>query len=628
MKKVCVCLALASLTWMLHASPTRFRVEVQDLSPTKVDLCITDEQGSPVVASHYQWYLNGIPIALATSSTYSATQEGEYTCLVDGQLTYRHVIVDCDYQLLFDDHSSDQNWFNVANWYPHYDHLPTLQSKAAIQEQTMAHITTTTGQGAAVAQQLTLRNGAQIVVEPEGRLAIDSIIYSPTSRISIQTDINHAGAVSVAENSPLMASTSVYGKATSDGKYGSDVIWQFTTLPLSSGQTAEHDFYGAWLTQWNENQTDPSGQLGGSWSWINNTDYLQLFRGYALTQNHETVYSFTGTLPTTDTHLNGLTYTLGKGDGYHLLGNSYSAPIDVAAMEAEDFHNMEMTFYLLHYGSMDQQQKLAEEGSLNITGDPSELSNGQYYALPVYLAKSGVLTNTLIPSMQGFFVQTTAADAALTLDYQRIVHQPNKNASQPAPSAYTPMRTLQPIYASLTAICSTTHFADAAKLFLNEDCSDGFDNGWDGKKMLGSAASPQVYWTSSDGIWQYNVTNQADSVTLEVMAGSEPDITLRIDRNGMGAYYPQLWLKDLKTGTTIDLNVTNQYTYSDSEGDIRAFLLIGHKGSPTGITIPSEEMPPKGIYDILGRKVKHAPNSPHHGLYIIVDDNGARKEVI
>ncbi|MCQ2310152.1 MAG: hypothetical protein MJZ64_00145 [Paludibacteraceae bacterium] len=629
MKKVFVCTALASLAWMLHASPTRFRVDVQNLSDTKVDLRITDEQGSTVSAGHYQWYRDGRPIDNAISPTYSTTQEGEYACLVDGQLTYRHVIVDCDYQLLFDDHGADQNWFNVANWYPNYDHLPNALSKAAIQDNKYANVAQAESNGVAVAQHLTMLNGAQLVVQPSGRLAVDSISYHTGSNLTIRTDMSHAGAVSVAEGSPLTASTSVYGKATSDGKYGTDVIWQFTAIPLNSGLRAEHDFYGGWMTKWTENQIDASGQLGGCWSWIGNTDYLQLFHGYALTQNRETSYTFHGSLPTKDYAITGLTYTMGQGDGYHLLGNSYSAPIDVAAMNATDFHNTEMTFYLLHYGSQDQQQKLAEEGSLNITGSPNELSNGQYYALPLYLAKEGLLANTLIPSMQGFFVQTIAPDASISFDYERVVHQPNKNATTSAPSAYSPTREKTgAIYASLTAICSTTHFADAAKLFLNKDCSDDFDNGWDGKKMQGSTASPQIYWTSDAGQWQYQVTNQADSVRFEVIAGTEPEITLRIDRSKMGNYYPQMWLKDLQTGTSIDLNLSNQYTYSDVSGSTRQFLLTSRKNTPSAITAPTTKQSTKSIYDILGRQVTESPSSKQSGMYIIVDDNGTRKEVI
>lgn len=622
-------MALASLTWMAHAAPTRFRVEVQNLSETKVDLFITDEQGSPVTTGHYQWYQDGRPIEQATLPTYSATQEGEYACLVNGQLTYRHVIVDCDYQLLFDDQSADRNWFNVANWYPNYDHLPTLSSKAAILNNKTAEVAMADNNGVAVAQRLTLLNGAQMAVQSDGRLAVDNLIYGPNSHLTILTDSTHSGAVSVAEGTPLMASAQVYGKATSDGKYGTDVIWQFTAIPLESGQTAQYDFYRAWMTQWNENQSDPTGQLGGCWSWIGQNDNLQLFRGYALTQNNETWYNFYGTLPTSDYQLSGLTYTTGQGDGYHLLGNSYSAPIDVAAMNAGDFYNMEMTFYLLHFGSQDQQQKLAEEGSLNITGDPGELSNGQYYAIPLFLAKEGLLTGTLIPAMQGFFVQTTAPDARLSFDYDRIVHQPNKYATLSAPAAYLPTRNMAAqVYAYLTVICSTTHFADAAKLFLNDDCSDDFDNGWDGKKMLGSAASPQIYWITDAGLWQYNVTNQADSVLLEVVAGSERDITLRFDRSAMGNYYPQLWLKDLQTGAYIDLNRTDRYAYSDATGHTRRFLLIGHRDSPTGTETPSVGQSTKGVYDILGRKLPNNPSSKQSGMYIFIDDNGTRKEVI
>lgn len=629
MKKVFVYVALASLTGMLYANPTRFRVEIQNLSETKVDLWITDEQGSPVTAGHYQWYRDGKPISNATLPAYSATQEGEYACLVDGQLTYRHVIIDCDYQLLFDDQSADHNWFNVANWYPNYDHLPTTLSKSAIKDNTTAQVAVTDHNGVAVSQQLTLLSGAQATIQPDGRLAVDSIVYRPNSTLTIRTDANHTGAVSVAEENPLVASTQVLGNATSDGKYGTDVIWQFTTIPVESGQTAEHDFYGAWMTQWTENQSDASGQLGGCWSWIKGNDYLQLFRGYALTQNNETWYNFYGSLPTTDSYVTGLTYTVGQGDGYHLLGNSYSAPIDVAAMNAEDFHNMEMTFYLLHYGSQDQQQKLAEEGTLNITGDPGELSNGQYYALPLFLAKEGLLANTLIPSMQGFFVLTTAPDAGIMFDYNRVVHQPNKVATQSAPSAYVPQRkTASQVYATLTAVCSTTHFADAAKLFLNENCSDDFDNGWDGTKMLGSTLSPQIYWTNDAGQWQYNVTNQADSVLLEVIAGSEPEITVRIDRSRMGDYYPNLWLKDLQTGTYIDLNETDQYTYSDETGHIRRLLLTSHRDNPTATTTPSAGKQIKGVYDILGRKIKKDSSDKQSGIYIIMDNQGARKEVV
>lgn len=632
----------------------RYVVDVTNLSEVEAD-CYTatvdlavklyPSDASPEAGTEYQWQKDGTDITGATSSTYQATESGTYTCVISvggiEQSTSNSVDVFVDSPLTFDNHAGDHDWFNQGNWAPNYNRIPSSSTDITIRTGCVAYVANASTNGVGVANDVDMEANSGIAVKPTGRLALGGdITYGSGSEISIENNATNQGALSITEGNTLQASTNVNGVATlggymtEEGKTINDVIWQYIALPLESGNSVDYDFYGTYMTEWNENSTGN----GANWRYLVNGNNAQLFRGYGLTQRSAQHYWFSGTLPTSDHSFSDLSYTATIGSqnntykGMHLLGNSYSAPIDVSAMLESDFTNLEKTFYVYHHGSNN-------DAYTDPNAENTGTSPGQYEAISLELAKAGEC-GKYIPSMQAFFVVATAADAGLNLDYDRVVHQPNKSAgNHTASAAFAPGRLMvaeeSPIWGKMVITAQSDGLSDRTVLYLNDDCSDSYDNGWDGKKMMGSVNVPQVYFYGLENgqwlVYQYDVTNHVDSQYFEVRAGRGDTITLTLDVSEMRLLMDELYMLDYTTNQVVDLLTmgdTVTYTYlSSGQCSERLFQIFSHR-SPSVITVMDEVRAParECVYDIMGRRVADRPTVP--GVYIYMDNQGIHKEIV
>ena len=600
----------------------------------------------------YQWYLDGnlIPssetrITGQGTSTISTLVTGTYSCVVTepgdkGTALCNTISISCEeYPWLYDDNTGNHNWFDQGNWYPNYNRIPVRTSNAVMKDSTLAEVADAANNGVAVAASLEIPEGSRLVIKQTGRMGIDGELWDFNTDAAITLENGADGYAAFTVNDIYAyVNTSVYGYAESNGTYDNDVVWQYMAVPVATNHRAEMDFYGAWITKWTENTLAEDGKLGANWSYITNSDKLKMFEGYALTQNGVTSYPMTGEIQLTDQTISDLSYTgenVVEGNvyaGYHLLGNSFTAPIDVAGMQAGDFVNMEKAFYLFNYGSWNNWEATTSERK-----DGS--SPGQYTAIPLSLAQAHEI-NSLIPSMQGFFVFTKAGDASVTFDYLRTVHNPNFNmeTAAAAPKAYAPRRneaadeaTESPVVDRLTVLAVTESYVDGAKLFVNPSCSDLYDDGWDGRKMVGNTNVPQIYFLSADGKMQYNVSDYIDGQQFEVAAGKELTTTIEFNQDEIDALGTRLYLHDLTADTYTDLTQTQMYTFTAArQGQTRRFCLTSFNPNeiPAGNESVEGETVTTGIYDMLGRRVNNSDAALRQGVYVIMNPNGARKEVV
>lgn len=604
----------------------------------------------PTEGVSFQWYMydednNLVPIAGATNPTYDATEVGKYTCVVTGEgieegLTCTTISLTAkEYPWLFDnkeDNSGDHDWFNKENWYPNRNRIPNIKSNAVIKEGRIAWVgeDKVAGLGVAQTKNLEMRDSSGLVIKQVGRMAVDSTITRTdnTGFITLENGANGYGALTV-KDGEIHVNTSVYGYAVNTGTYDNNVVWQYFAVPVNTGNSADEDFYRSWITKWTEAVlAADSTKLGSNWSYIVNGDHLNLFEGYALTQTSVKDYPLSGVLVNKTQTIDGLSYTgenVVEGNvyaGYHLLGNSFCAPIDVAKMEASDFVNAEPTFYLFNYGTWNQWETADSKAGTNA---------GQYVAIPLNLARAHEIDQTVIPSMQGFYLFTTQPNASVTFDYERAVHKPNLAAETSAPKAFAQGRSRRvenesPIEASVKVYAYSENYYDFAKLMVENECSDLYDAGWDGRKIIGNTNVPQVYFISSEGKMQYSVSNYFDGQCFEVQAGKELNINLQLTSDGVFDNGSELYLHDMTTDAYVDMKEMTEYSYmANKKGEKRRFCITSHNPNKvvTGMDNINIDNRQAGVYDMLGRRIENDALRANDGVYVVVSPDGVRKEV-
>lgn len=366
----------------------------------------------------------------------------------------------------------------------------------------------------------------------------------PTNVADISLGSNADGNASLIlnnERGDTKAGVAMYSKA----KAGKGTTWQYIGTPHSDVSNATYNYYDSWIYSWNPSagwEVVPTG--GAVYPWV----------GYCIThpeQGH--TYWMEGTLVETTTQEIEV-----PSNSYQIIGNSWTAPIQIANFEEEDFENIETkTIYFFNTGSDPEGDNDTIE---NATGD-ARYETGTYIPVPIHAADyRGDVTH--IPSMQGFYVANNNPTSAgtLHLDYERHVRAPRKNT--PSGPMHAPARINakddEPIVAKLL-VCGK-RYDDKLILLEREDFTGGYDSGWDGDKWDGGTISPTI--------WAVNEIGGADAVAaipefegtvIGFRAGEDNIYTIHFDYDGMEE---ALYLLDTETKIYTRVLKGNSYTFA------------------------------------------------------------------
>jgi hypothetical protein len=98
---------------------------------------------------------------------------------------------------------------------------------------------------------------------------------------------------------------------------------------------------------------------------------------------------------------------------------------------------------------------------------------------------------------------------------------------------------------------------DKMWIMSHENYTRNFDNGFDGKKLIGNALSPQLYAKELDGNYQINSVDDINNTTLAFQAGQDTEykITFTHDDNAL-AKYKKMYLHDLVENKIIDISLS------------------------------------------------------------------------
>ncbi|WP_185154420.1 T9SS type A sorting domain-containing protein [Fulvivirga sp. M361] len=190
----------------------------------------------------------------------------------------------------------------------------------------------------------------------------------------------------------------------------------------------------------------------------------------------------TGTLNQGDVDF-GVTYTESSpgnptGDGWNFLGNPYPAPIDY--------------------------DLLTRNGSVGGTVSVWDAENNQYLSYNAGTA-TGTLTDGIIASGQGFWVQTQASSPSLTATESSKV-------SSTSTSFFRTKSTVEKLAITLTDTISS----DVAFLVLDERATEGFDTEYDGRKLANGIFNLSTVMEGQDMVINTIPRSTSCSITTEL----------------------------------------------------------------------------------------------------------------
>ena len=429
--------------------------------------------------------------------------------------------------------------------------------------------------------------------------------------ITIHADASNNGALIWGDpDSDVPATVDMYSKGTDAQE--ANPIWQYIGTPFVSSFTAIEQFHYAWMCRWSY----ATGTLGGTWEWVENEDRVEPYVGYALTQASAMTYTWTGMLNKPGLRILPLKHTT-DADGFAMLANSWAAPINIGAMEAEDFDGADPTIYIYNAGSYAQYEAVGTTPGDAETEDYTEA--GQYTAVPVNAA-SYVGVSTISP-MQGFFVQTTR-NGSLTLDYTRIVMDTVNFVSSTKPMR-APKRTEALDEESEiipTVMCikvMSKHWGDKVFLLAHSEFSDAYELGWEGRKQEGETNAPYIAVAEPAGNMAVAAVNQFEERYLSFRAGNDLTYTFHFDYEG-----DLIYLYDIETGIATEIQTGNTYSFvAANKTPMNRFLITKNPPrTPTDLEEVNEEtmngvekfihegklliLHRGAIYDALGKRVE------------------------
>jgi hypothetical protein len=391
-----------------------------------------------------------------------------------------------------------------------------------------------------ITNNLTINSEALLDIEPGRFVNAQKIVNNAeASGLIIRASASNAGGTLIfnnIESEDVQGTVEMYTKAYRDVNSSPQYKWQFFGIPLRTLATANPTFNGSFVRRHNE-----AGTGSAVWVPLTNSSPLTTFSGYQITQADAKTIIFTGTLENRDRTID-IAYTSGATNpGQHVLANSYTAAIDIKQISFGT--EMDSAVYFYNTGSRSDWEQYSSSGN----------NPGQYLTVPRGTAGSGGLPGS-IPSMQGFLVRTKGSNpSTISIPYSSVAV---KNAEQ----LRVKSNNNEKIFSIINV--NGSRFNDKMWLFSEPGKSRGYDNGWDGRKVFGSAAFPQIFAAEHDGNYQVNTVDDINNTLLGFRAGEDLSYTLTFNHSNTELKYQQITLTDLLTQQTVDITEDgSQYAF-------------------------------------------------------------------
>ena len=519
---------------------------------------------------------------------------------------------------------SDNKWTNIENWvnkiYPEKpEKYAVILADAVIDESIQIN-------------QLLVSDEGSVHITSTGGLTVGEggIQCSKTDGSAIVIDNLKTGAGFLRINPEYKGTmpriTMRYEtRSTLDSGANKDATWQYIGAP-GLNSTIYVD-YNTWLYKLDEPNKN--------WVLQPRVDSVSLdpFEGYAITQYGKPTYEWTADMTTKNCTI-PLTYSKNGRSGRHIIANSYTAPINVAAFNGDEFqfldgmntkYRIEKTLYIFNSGSWKNWNTAGQTA----TGS----SAGQYYAIPVKAAAAQYMTEdigeqTTIAPMQGIYLRVrslTPLDELpeageqvgnLVLDYKQLVMGSDHEMHRPmrAPQRTTSSAMQDPNFRRVR-IVATSENSGADRVYIIQDNINTrkYNNGYDATNQEAKGLV-NIYTNETGGKMEVSCSNNIDSMYIGFMAGSDHTYTLHFS----AIIGDILYLQDLDNGQKISIVEGGSYTFEaePQSTNHKRFLLLTSQGVSTG----TDEVALANIW--YSNKALHITNAPNNSTLTLYDISG------
>ncbi|HBZ33896.1 MAG TPA: hypothetical protein DEO38_02220, partial [Bacteroidales bacterium] len=520
----------------------------------------------------------------------------------------------------------DGNWNTAASW--NFGVVPSEVDNATI------NAAATINTPDVEINNLTIGTGS-LEVATTGLVTAHGTLTNTTHNKLI---VNVPGGIAAATRDNVAARVNFHSVAkVVDGNYR----WQYIGWPFTALADVHWPFSGSWLMSHN-----PASEQ--QWDYLRNGDGLTPFQGYALTQAAEKDFTWDGILNSNEGVTKDLTYVGSDNDNWNLVANSWLAPIDVATFTNTNFTNANASIYVFNTGSFSEWENDGQAAASDLVDVA-----GQYSTVNALLAST---TGYVLPPVQAFFVEATGAGAKIELNYEdNVLGTANSHSS--TGSLRTPRRNT----AQASGVNELTHititvrgerYGDVLHIFEGEQFTTGYDNGSDGKKVLGAMTSPQLFAQTSFGDMAILATPDIEGTTLGFRAGTADQNYTLIFGNNDGTLY----ITDLQNNIETEVKAGGSYSfYADNTDDIVSRFRLSRvraaaPSNPTGLDdlqqttyytinhgilfVKANANDTIRLYDATGRLIFNKSNEsevnielPQQGVYLLRVNNTTHKIV-
>ena len=432
-------------------------------------------------------------------------------------------------------------------------------------------------------------NGS-LTINPTGSLIVDGKIYAATApnyfekratepeHLIVKADADHTGTLIFDnEDGETQATIEMYSKSyweTVEGKYKK--YWSYVGMPIKDVHIPDY-FYGAFTYYYNETK---------GWERRFDNDIMQPFEGIGLSMQTGHKETFYGTMVSTENVDIKLTSTTGYGDGDNLIGNSWTAPIQIANFDASDFGDALATIYIFNTGREGKTYVDATEEN------DGAATAGQWLGVPISVAGLGGYSGLkVIPAMNAFLVYNDEGAGTTTtmhLDYDKLVRdgassntQINEPMRAPKQDGHRKKKDVEGLMRIRVAGEKTN-----TDVWMMQDprFSEAFDNGWEAYYTTCDDRSAQLYARSSTGKMSFLALPDLDGTVLGFAPSRDGNnYTFTFKYRGEDEYY----LNDLKLQQSVLINADNTYDFIYEKGDANRFYIsrtpLQAPQNPTGI---------------------------------------------
>ena len=489
-------------------------------------------------------------------------------------------IADCSTSFIGGAEGNEKNWNDADNWTGNTVPLPTQKVRiladcevsSTVYAQSVLIVTDGKyNKGSDVAKgKLTIKeNGALIVggkIQAASAPAYNRTRATTPDKLLIETSsTNQAALIFDNEEAETQATVNLYslGRVVSSTYQFQYMAVPMEVVPVNPSFANETHGGKMILTYvWKEN---------GGWERRGYYEDLRAFEGVGITTNSTSAMNYTmkGNLASTSQKEIALTNGSGATYANNIIGNSWTAPIDIASLKTaigED-SKVQKTIYI--YVTGNDGDGGASSGT---SGDA-----GQWLAVPIDASGwSGWSGLKVIPAMQAFLIRVSA-ETSLELNYNDVVR---KTATE---NLNEPLRAPRRAAADKDITMTTIHVADSKtyadlRLFEGKRFDEEFDNGWEAEYLPCDGRTATLYAETEAGQMAVAALPELEGTVLGFAPGKETEYTFTF-LGGNEEYY----LNDLKLKNSTLMSAENSYTFTFEEGDAANRFYI----SRTAINAPA-----------------------------------------